>query len=218
MQTEAAVRVTAVRRFNRFYTRQIGLLRHGLLGTAFSLTEGRVLYELAQRGTTTAAELAADLSVDPGYLSRLLRGFTTSGLVASTRSATDRRQSILALTDRGREAFASLDRRSQEEIGALLERLDDDAQRRLLAAMATIQTLLAPAATPAMFDAVTLRPHRSDDLNWVLARHAAIYGMEYGWGSAFTVLVAGIIADFQRSTPPARAAGSPSLTVCRPAP
>src|SRR5260370_12081864 len=198
MQTEAASRVAGIRQFNRFYTRQIGLLRRGLLGTTFSLTEGRVLYELAQRGTATAAELAADLSVDPGYLSRLLRGFTTSGLVASTRSATDRRQSILALTDRGREAFTSVDRRSQEEIGALLERLDDDKQRRLLAAMATIQTLLAPAATPAMFDAVTLRPHRSDDLSWVLARHAGIYGREYGWGSQFTVLVAGIIADFQR--------------------
>jgi DNA-binding MarR family transcriptional regulator/predicted GNAT family acetyltransferase len=198
MQTEAASRVAGVRQFNRFYTRQIGLLRHGLLGTAFSLTEGRVLYELAQRGTATAAELAADLSIDPGYLSRLLRGFTTSGLVASTRSSADRRQSILVLTDRGRGAFASLDRRSQEEIGALLERLDHDAQRRLLAAMATIQALLAPAAAPAMFDAVTLRPHRSDDLSWVLARHAAIYGREYGWGSEFTVLVAGIIADFQR--------------------
>jgi len=204
MQTEAASRVAGVRQFNRFYSRQIGLLRHGLLGTAFSLTEGRVLYELAQRGTATAAELAADLSIDPGYLSRLLRGFTTSGLVASTRSSADRRQSILALTDRGREAFASLDRRSQEEIGALLERLDDDGQRRLLAAMATIQTLLAPAATPTMFDAVTLRPHRSDDLSWVLARHAAIYGREYGWGSEFAVLVAGIIADFQRGHDPAR--------------
>jgi DNA-binding MarR family transcriptional regulator/predicted GNAT family acetyltransferase len=204
MHTEAAVRVTAVRQFNRFYTRQIGLLRHGLLGTAFSLTEGRVLYELAQRGTTTAAELAADLSIDPGYLSRLLRAFTTSGLVVSTRSATDRRQSILALTDRGREAFASLDRRSQEEIGALLGRLDNDEQRRLVAAMATIQTLLAPAAAPAVFDAVTLHSHRSDDLGWVLARHGAIYGTEYGWGSEFTALVAGIIADFQRGHDPAR--------------
>src|SRR5215470_9378734 len=142
MQTEVAVRV-AVRRFNRFYTRQIGLLRQGMVGTSFSLTEGRVLYELAQRGTTTAAELAADLSIDPGYLSRLLRAFTTSGLVVSTRSASDRRQSILALTDRGRETFASLDQRSQQEIGALLERLDDAAQRRLLAAMATIETWLA---------------------------------------------------------------------------
>jgi DNA-binding MarR family transcriptional regulator/predicted GNAT family acetyltransferase len=204
MHTEAAIRVTAVRQFNRFYTRQIGLLRHGLLGTALSLTEGRVLYELAQRGTTTAAELAADLSIDPGYLSRLLRGFTTSGLVVSTRSATDQRQSILALTDRGREAFASLDRRSQEEIGALLERLDNDGQHRLVAAMATIQTLLAPAAAPAVFDAVTVRSHRSDDLSWVLARHGAIYGTEYGWGSEFTALVAGIIADFHRGHDPAR--------------
>jgi DNA-binding MarR family transcriptional regulator/ribosomal protein S18 acetylase RimI-like enzyme len=204
MQTEATVQVTAVRRFNRFYTRQIGLLRQGIVGTSFSLTEGRVLYELAQRGTTTAAELAADLSIDPGYLSRLLRGFIKSGLVASTRSTTDRRQSILALTDRGREAFASLDRRSQEEIGALLERLDDDAQRRVVEAMATIQTLLAPAAAPAIFDAVTLRPHQSVDLSWVLARHAAVYGREYGWGSQFTVLVARIIADFQRRHDTAR--------------
>ena len=198
MQTEAAVRVTAVRRFNRFYTRQIGLLRQGMVGTSFSLTEGRVLYELAQRETTTAAELAADLSIDPGYLSRLLRGFIKSGLVVSTRSATDRRQSILALTDHGRETFTTLDRRSQQEIGVLLERLDEEEQRRLLSAMATIQTLLAPAAAPAVFDAIVLRPHRSDDLSWVLARHAAIYGREYGWGSQFTVLVAGIIADFQR--------------------
>jgi DNA-binding MarR family transcriptional regulator/GNAT superfamily N-acetyltransferase len=203
MQTEAASRVAGVRQFNRFYTRQIGLLRQGIVGTSFSLTEGRVLYEIGRRGTTTAAELVADLNIDPGYLSRLLRGFTTSGLVVSTRSATDRRQSLLALTDRGRETFASLDQRSQQEIGALLERLDDDEQRRLLAAMATIQTLLASAATPAMSD-VVLRPYRSDDLSWVLARHAAIYGREYGWGSQFTVLVAGIIADFQRGRDPAR--------------
>src|SRR5215468_6263567 len=204
MQTEAAVRVTAVRRFNRFYTRQIGLLRQGMVGTSFSLTEGRVVYEIGRRGTTTAAELVADLTIDPGYLSRLLRGFITSGLVVSTRSATDRRQSILALTDRGRETFTTLDRRSEDEIGALLERLDADDQRRLLAAMATIQTLLAPAATPAMSDAVTLRSQRSDDLSWVLARHAAIYAREYGWGSQFTMLVAGIIADFQRCHDPAR--------------
>jgi DNA-binding MarR family transcriptional regulator/GNAT superfamily N-acetyltransferase len=202
LPTEAA-RVTGVRQFNRFYTRQIGLLRHGLLGTSFSLTEGRVLYEIGRRGTVTAAELVADLSIDPGYLSRLLRGFVTSGLVVSTRSTTDRRQSILALTDRGRDTFATLDRRSEEEIGVLLERLGEDEQRRLLAAMATIQTLLAPA-TLAESDAVTMRPHRTDDLSWVLARHAAIYSREYGWGIQFTVLVAGIIAEFQRGHDPAR--------------
>jgi DNA-binding MarR family transcriptional regulator/predicted GNAT family acetyltransferase len=205
MSIEAAVQVAAVRQFNRFYTRQIGLLRHGLLGTDLSLTEARVLYEIAQRGATTAAELATDLDIDPGYLSRLLRGFTASGFLASTRSATDRRQSILALTDRGREMFASLDRRSQQEIGALLDRLDEDGQRRLLDAMATIQTLLAPAAMlTSVGDAVVLRSYRSDDLSWVLKRHAAIYAKEYGWGSQFAVLVAGIIAGFQRAHHPGR--------------
>lgn len=204
MSTGVAARVRGVRQFNRFYTRQIGLLRQGVVGTSFSLTEGRVLYELGQRGTATAVALAADLSIDPGYLSRLLRGFITSGLVASTRSVADRRQSILALTDRGRETFATLDRRSQEEIGTLLDRLGEDEQHRLLAAMATIQTLLAPGAAPPASDGVVLRPHRGDDLSWVLARHSAIYAREYGWGSQFTVLVAGIIANFQRSCDPAR--------------
>jgi len=204
LSSEAADRVTGVRQFNRFYTRQIGLLRQGVVGTSFSLTEGRVLYEIGRRGSTTATELVADLSIDPGYLSRLLRGFITSGLVVSMRSATDRRQSILALTDRGRETFATLDRRSQEEIDALLSRLGEDEQRRLLAAMATIQTLLTPAAAPAAPEAVILRPHQADDLNWLLARHAAIYGREYGWGSQFTALVASIIAEFQRNHHPAR--------------
>jgi DNA-binding MarR family transcriptional regulator/ribosomal protein S18 acetylase RimI-like enzyme len=201
---EAGALVTGVRQFNRFYTRQIGLLRHGMLGTSFSLTEGRVLYEIGRRGTATATELAADLSIDPGYLSRMLRGFITSGLVAGTRSATDRRQSILALTNRGRETFETLDSRSQEEIGALLDRLGEDEQRRLLAAMATIETLLAPAAAQGPSDAVAIRPHRTDDFSWVLARHAAIYGREYGWGIQFTVLVAGIIGEFQVGHDPAR--------------
>jgi DNA-binding MarR family transcriptional regulator/ribosomal protein S18 acetylase RimI-like enzyme len=204
LRSEAPARVTGVRQFNRFYTRQIGLLRQGVVGTSFSLTEGRVLYEMGRRGTTTAAELVADLSIDPGYLSRLLRGFVTSGLVVSTRSSTDRRQSILALTDRGRETFETLDQRSQDEIRALLDRLSEDEQHRLLAAMATIQTLLASAPAPAAADTVILRPHKTDDLRWVLARHTAIYGHEYGWGDQFTVLVAGIIAEFQRGHDPSR--------------
>ncbi len=201
----AAGHVAGVRRFNRFYTRQIGLLRDGLLGTPFSLTEARVLYELAQRPAATAAELATALAIDPGYLSRLLRGFMTSGLVARERSAADRRQSIVTLTNRGRDAFAALDQRSQQEIGVLLARLDADEQRRLLGAMATIETLLGlsdgVAATPCT---VLLRSHRADDLGWVLARHATLYAKEHGWGAQFKLLVAGIIADFLRGHDPTR--------------
>src|SRR5215475_3891136 len=204
MSIDAVARIGGVRQFNRFYTRQIGLLRGGLLGTPFSLTEARVLYELAQRESTTASELAADLEIDPGYLSRLLRGFMASGLVTRERSVTDRRQSILTLSDHGRDTFTVLDRRSQSEIGAMLERLDDDEQRRLLAAMATIETLLAPARTPAATRTVVLRPHQPEDLGWILARHATLYAKEYGWGSPFKLLVAGIIADFLRRHDPAR--------------
>jgi DNA-binding MarR family transcriptional regulator/ribosomal protein S18 acetylase RimI-like enzyme len=204
MSVDAAAHIAGVRQFNRFYTRQIGLLRDGLLDTPFSLTEGRLLYEIAQRGTTTAAELAADLEIDPGYLSRLIRGFIASGIVTRERSRSDRRQGFLALTGHGRDTFAELDRRSQSEIGALLEQLDDDAQRRLLAAMATIETLLAPAGPPAAPRMVVLRPHRSEDLGWVLARHATLYAKEYGWGPQFKSLVAGIIADFLRGHDPER--------------
>jgi DNA-binding MarR family transcriptional regulator/GNAT superfamily N-acetyltransferase len=204
MPVDAAAQIACVRQFNRFYTRQIGLLRDGLLGTAFSLTEARLLYEIARRGATTAAELAADLAIDPGYLSRLIRSFMDSGLLARERSPADRRQGILALTDHGRDTFADLDRRSQSEIGVLLERFDDDERRRLLAAMATIETLLAPAGASAAPRTVVLRPHRPEDLGWILARHATLYAKEYGWGSQFKLLVAGIIADFLRGHDPGR--------------
>jgi DNA-binding MarR family transcriptional regulator/predicted GNAT family acetyltransferase len=198
--------IAAVREFNRFYTRQIGLLQDGMLGTPFSLSEARVLYEIGQRGTTTAAELAADLEIDPGYLSRLLRGLVDTELVVRERSASDRRQAILAVTARGREAFASLDQRSEELVGALLAKFDETDRRRLVDAMATIRALLNAGASVA--DAApsrtVLRAHRPDDLDWMLARHAAIYGSEYGWGLQFRLLVAGIIADFRRGHDPAR--------------
>jgi DNA-binding MarR family transcriptional regulator/ribosomal protein S18 acetylase RimI-like enzyme len=204
MSIDAAAHVAGVRQFNRFYTRQIGLLHDGLLGTPFSLTEGRLLYEIAQRGTTTAAELAADLEIDPGYLSRLIRGFLASGIASRERAPTDRRQGVLTLTDHGRRTFAELDRRSQSEIGALLDRLDDDERRRLLAAMATIERLLAPAGSPAAARTFVLRPHRSEDLGWILARHATLYAKEFGWGSQFKLLGARIIADFLRGHDPER--------------
>jgi DNA-binding MarR family transcriptional regulator/GNAT superfamily N-acetyltransferase len=197
--------IAAVREFNRCYTRQIGLLQDGMLGTPFSLSEARVLYEIGQRGTTTAAELSADLEIDPGYLSRLLRGLVDTELVVRERSASDRRQAILAVTARGREAFASLDQRSEELVGALLAKFDKTDRRRLVDAMATIRALLSPASVVGAGQSRTvLRAHRPDDLDWMLARHAAIYGSEYGWGLQFRLLVAGIIADFRRSHDPAR--------------
>src|SRR5262249_7791291 len=141
-------RVATVRRFNRFYTRQIGVLHEGLLGSAFSLTEGRVLYELAHRDKPTATQLARDLDLDPGYLSRILRDFEHRGLLARRPSAADGRQSLFALTPRGREAFAPLNTRSREEIGALLGPLSPGDQARLIEAMQTIETLLGARPRP----------------------------------------------------------------------
>jgi DNA-binding MarR family transcriptional regulator/GNAT superfamily N-acetyltransferase len=201
----ATERIAGVRRFNRFYTRQIGLLRDGLFGTEFSLTEARVLYEIATNNAAVASKLAADLKIDPGHLSRMLRRFRAAGLIVGERSSTDGRRDILTLTDTGWATFETLDQRSQQEIGTILMRLDENGQARLLAAMATIQTLLdIPGGATAPPRAVVLRPHRSDDLGWVLARHATLYAREYGWGSQFKLLVAGIIADFLRGHDPAR--------------
>jgi DNA-binding MarR family transcriptional regulator/ribosomal protein S18 acetylase RimI-like enzyme len=203
MPTDAE-RIAGVRRFNRFYTGRIGVLRDGLLGSEFSLTEARVLYEIATREHAVASELAAALDIDPGYLSRMLRRFRAARLVTGRRSPTDGRREVLTLTAAGRAAFATLDRRSQQEVGALLDRLDASAQGRLLAAMATIEAVLGVPAHEA--PVVVLRPHRAGDLGWVLARHAALYAQEYGWGAAFETLVAGIVADFLKSFDPAREA------------
>jgi DNA-binding MarR family transcriptional regulator len=198
LPSEAADRVTGVRQFNRFYTRQIGLLRQGMVGTPFSLTEGRVLYEIGRRGTTTAAALVADLTIDPGYLSRLLQGFISSGLVVSTRSATDRRQSILALTDRGREKFTTLDRRSQQEIGALLERLDDDEQRPTPSSCARTDRTISAGCSRATLRSTPGNTDGAPSLRCWSPGSSRI-------SSAATTL-------------PARAAGSPSLMARRRAP
>src|SRR5262249_49480063 len=141
-------RVATVRRFNRFYTRHIGVLREGLLGSPFSLTEGRVLYELAHRDKATATQLARDLDLDQGYLSRILRDFEQRGLLARTPSTADGRQSLLELTSRGREAFAPLNTRSRDEIGAMLSPLSPADQGRLIEAMQTIEALLGARSKP----------------------------------------------------------------------
>ncbi len=193
-------RVAAVRRFNRCYTRAIGVLRDGLLQSAFSLTEARLLYELAQRTDVTASVLCRDLGLDSGYLSRILQRFERDGLVTRAASATDRRQSPLSLTMAGREAFAPLDARSREEVGALLADLTEPAQASLVAAMGQIETLLgALHAAPWL-----LRQHRPGDIGWVVARHGALYAEEYGLDHRFEALVAQVAGEFLARHDPAR--------------
>jgi DNA-binding MarR family transcriptional regulator/GNAT superfamily N-acetyltransferase len=191
----------AMRGFNRFYTRQIGLLQDGLLDTRFSLTEARVLYELAHAPETTASAIAATLGLDHGYLSRILRDFGKAGLTSRKASPDDGRQMLLTLSAKGRAAFATLDRRSQKQVRAALERMPQTDRIRLTAAMKTIERLLDPAVAP---PAVVLRPHRAGDMGWVLSSHVDCYGGEYGWSGTFETLAAEIIAQFLREFDPAR--------------
>src|SRR5438445_5547972 len=163
-------RVDAVRRFNRFYTRQIGVLDEGLLDSPFSLTESRVLYELAHRERPTATELGSALGVDAGYLSRILRTFGRRGLVAKAASATDGRESLLKLTPRGAQAFAALDGRTRQQIGAMLGDLAPGDQRRLVDAMRTVEHLLEHGAAPPA-EPYVLRPHQPGDMGWIVHRH-----------------------------------------------
>ena len=195
-------RVKAMRRFNRFYTKRIGVLHEGLLGSPYSLTEVRVLYELAHRDKPTAAELSKELGVDPGYLSRILRSFQKRGLITKARSEADGRQSHLSLTARGRKAFAPLDRRSHDEIQAMLIDLSATDQHRLVQAMQTIETVLGSPREPKV--PFLLRPHQPGDMGWVIHRHGALYAQEYGWDETFEALVAEIGAKFIREFDPKR--------------
>jgi DNA-binding MarR family transcriptional regulator/GNAT superfamily N-acetyltransferase len=203
MEAISADRIAGMRQFNRFYTRQIGLLRQGLLETPYSLSEARVLYEIAQ-GETTAAALAQGLGLDPAFLSRLLRRLASRGLVARTPSATDRREAILALTEEGRAEFATLDRRSQQHTAAQLGPLDETQQYRLVSAMQAIEELLGERIAPS--SGVAIRPFRGGDVGWVLARHGRFYAEEYGFDRSFERLVAQIVADFLVRFDPAREA------------
>jgi DNA-binding MarR family transcriptional regulator/N-acetylglutamate synthase-like GNAT family acetyltransferase len=195
-------RVRAVRSFNRFYTKRLGLLQQGMVGSPFSLAEGRVLYELAHRDRPTASDLGKALDLDAGYLSRLLRGFGRRGLVAASASATDRRQRHLQLTATGRRASDKLDDGSQKAVGTLLRRLTAAEQRRIVGAVQTIETLLGdtePGRVPYI-----LRPPEPGDMGWVVQRHGSLYAEEYGYDRHFEGLVASIVGTFVEKFDPAR--------------
>jgi DNA-binding MarR family transcriptional regulator/GNAT superfamily N-acetyltransferase len=191
----AAVQIDAVRRFNRFYTARVGALRGGLLGTAYPLPEARLIYELGRRGRSSASELAAQLDLDMGYLSRLLQALRRRGLVAARTSPQDARRTLLSLTARGRKAFAMLDARSRDEVAGMLAALPGAARARLVEAMSTVESLLGGRREAPR---ITLREHRSGDLGWVVHRHGALYAEEHGYDERFEALVADIVARFVR--------------------
>jgi DNA-binding MarR family transcriptional regulator/N-acetylglutamate synthase-like GNAT family acetyltransferase len=194
--------VAQIRRFNRFYTRRIGLLTRGFLESEFSLTEVRVLYELSHHPGITAREIGAETGIDAGYISRMLQDFERRGLLLRSASPADARQSLLRLTPKGRAAFAELDRRQDKQIASLLASLPTDGRPRLLAAMHGIERLLAPAQ-PAR-EPYILRPHQPGDMGWVVHRHGALYASEWGYDERFEALVAHIVAHFIQHFDPKR--------------
>jgi len=194
---EVEARIAAVRRFSRFYTRQLGLLQESLVHTRFSLSEARVLYELAHRDSVTASELATDLDLDHGYLSRILRRFAEDGLLAKKRAPDDARQSLITITAKGRKAFAPLNKGSHDQVAAMLQQLSSADQSRVVGAMNTVETLLgASSQSSPSVPAIILRTHQPGDMGWVTSAHGALYAQEYGWNIEFEALVAKITAEF----------------------
>ncbi|WP_292541674.1 bifunctional helix-turn-helix transcriptional regulator/GNAT family N-acetyltransferase, partial [Mesorhizobium sp.] len=193
-------RIDAVRAFNRFYTRQIGLLDEGLLKSPFSLTEARVLYELAHHDGLVASDLVRDLGLDAGYVSRLLKKFEERGLVERAATEADARRSSIALTQAGRDAFAPLNKDSHAQVQALLDKLPPAEQDRLVKAMGTVQRLLGDQPEPRV--PYVLRPLQVGDIGWVTRRQGLIYAQDYGWDETYEALVAEILAEFVRKFDP----------------
>jgi DNA-binding MarR family transcriptional regulator/RimJ/RimL family protein N-acetyltransferase len=191
-------KVAAVRRFNRFYTRQIGVLRKNFLDSRYSLGEARVLYEMASDHSPTASDIGRSLGLDAGYLSRVLRNFQKRGLIEKTTSPNDGRQSHLRLSAGGKKSFAPLEARSQRAAAAMLEKLAPSDQARLVAAMDAIERLLGDggANKTARQRSYIVRPPRAGDFGWIVKRHAELYAQEYGWREPFEGLCAQIVADF----------------------
>lgn len=195
-------RIAAVRRFSRFYTRHVGALNEGLLRSEFSLTEMRVLYELAHGQRLTATALGKELGVDAGYLSRILKALEARGFVQKLPCENDARQQRLALTATGRKAFAPFDRASSDEVAAVLRKLSPAGQERLVRAMATVEGLLGTGAEPP--SAYVLRRPHPGDYGTIIGRQGALYAQEYGWDETFEALVAEIVASFIKTFDPSR--------------
>jgi DNA-binding MarR family transcriptional regulator/GNAT superfamily N-acetyltransferase len=219
--------IDAIRRFNRFYTRQIGILQEGVYKSRYSLTEVRVLYELANRERPTASELCKDLGLDPGYLSRMLRNFEKQRLISRQSSASDARQQHLSLTAHGRKVFAPLNQRSADDVARMLHPLSYTQQSQLVEAARSMESLLGTEAAArsaqragnavagrraqaadgphlSTSSAYTLRPHRPGDMGWVTHRHGVLYWQEYRYDERFEALVAGIVSDFVKNFDPER--------------
>ena len=193
--------VDAIRQFNRFYTRRIGVVKPGIAGSPYTLAEARVLYALGRDGESTATAIGRELSLDLGYLSRLVQSLRRRGLLQAKRASHDGRQQLLKLTDKGRKAFTLLDTRSRDEMAEMIGPLKAPERERLVSAMRTVQSLLD---APAKNDRIVLREHRPGDMGWVVERHAVNYHAEYGWGPRFEALVAGIVREFLEKLDPER--------------
>ncbi|MBR0757316.1 MarR family transcriptional regulator [Bradyrhizobium jicamae] len=194
--------IAAIRGFNRFYTRKLGLIEPKLLDSAFTLQEARILYEIRHRPACTATDLTRDLGLDPGFVSRTLQALQRRQIVTRKPAKHDGRINELSLTAKGRTAQAELERRSREDVGHLLASLDDNQRGAVVRAMATIeQTLEQPAEKPAAF---LLRSHRPGDVGWVISSQAKAYTEDYGWDISYEALVAEICAQFIRNYDPVR--------------
>jgi DNA-binding MarR family transcriptional regulator/N-acetylglutamate synthase-like GNAT family acetyltransferase len=193
--------IDAFRAFNRFYTRQIGLLNRTLLESSFSLTQARILFELANREQATASDLMEDLGIDRGYLSRTLHAFEKQGLLQRKKSSEDSRQRFLKLTSKGKKLFSSLNHRSVVQAKDLLKKVPEAEREKLIGSMTVIERILEPNEPASK---VILRPHRPGDIGWITHRHGALYSEQYGWDETFEALVAEILARFAKSHNPER--------------
>jgi DNA-binding MarR family transcriptional regulator/GNAT superfamily N-acetyltransferase len=195
--------VEAIRRFNRFYTRQIGVLDEGMLHTPFTLTQARVLFEVGHHPGLSASEISETLGLDLGYLSRIVQGFASQGLVARKRSAADGRRVLLSLTAKGRMALQALEKKSRAQVSSMLTPLPDASRARLLAALRDVQGMLSGPEWPSR-DGIVIRPYRIGDIGWAIGRHATFYAEEYGWNAEFEALAAKLFARFANEHDPAK--------------